>query len=74
MINFVITYQMFSQVISNFLKISTGTMQGVPIFLTLNLPRVNTETYGSNSVKIKAIKDYNKTTKKIQLHSDLLFK
>ena len=41
---------------------------------TSNLPRVNTETYGSNSVKIKAIKDWNKTTKKIQLHSDLLFK
>ena len=30
----------------------------------LNIPRVNTETYGSNSVKIKAIKDWNKTTKK----------
>ena len=32
---------------------------------TLNVPRVNTETYGSNSIKIKAIKDWNKTTKKI---------
>ena len=41
---------------------------------TLNVPRVNTETYGSNSIKIKAIKDWNKTTKKIQFHSDLLFK
>ena len=40
----------------------------------LNIPKVNTETYGSNSVKIKAIKDWNKTTKKIQFHSDLLFK
>ena len=41
---------------------------------TWNVPRVNTETYGSNSVKIKAIKDWDKTTKKIQFHSDLLFK
>ena len=41
---------------------------------TINVPRVNTETYGSNSIKIKAIKDWNKTTKKIQFHSDLLFK
>ena len=32
---------------------------------TLNVPRVNTETYGSNFVKIKAIKDWVKTTKKI---------
>ena len=32
---------------------------------TLNVPRVSTETYGSNSVKIKAIKDRNNTTKKI---------
>ena len=32
---------------------------------TLNVPRVNTETYGSNSIKIKASKDWNKTTKKI---------
>ena len=41
---------------------------------TLNIPRVNTETCGSNSIKIKAIKDWNNTTKKIQFHSDLLFK
>ena len=41
---------------------------------TLNVPRVTTETYGSNSVKIKAIKDWNKTIKKIQFYSDLLFK
>ena len=55
-------------------KISTGTTQGVSNHFTLNVPRVNTETYGSNSVKIKAIKDWNKTTKKIQFHSDILFK
>ena len=30
--------------------------------------------YRSNSIKIKAIKDCNKATKKIQFHSDLLFK
>ena len=41
---------------------------------TLNVPRVNTETYGSNPIKIKAIKDWNKETKKIQFSSDLLFK
>ena len=41
---------------------------------TLNVPIVNTETYGSNSIKIKAIKDWNETTKKIYFNSDLLFK
>ena len=40
----------------------------------LNIPRVNTETCGSNSVKIKSIKDWNKTTKKMQIHSDHLLK
>ena len=40
----------------------------------LNVPRVNTETYGSNSIKIKAIKYWNKAAKKIQFHSDLFFK
>ena len=42
---------------------------------TLNLPRANTETYGSNSCQVKAIKDWNKTVKKKKkIHSDLLFK
>ena len=41
---------------------------------TLNVPRVNTETYWSNSVKIEAIKDWNKTAKKLQFHSDQRFK
>ena len=31
---------------------------------TLNVSRVNTESYGSNSVKIKAIKDWNKKKQK----------
>ena len=30
------------------------------INFTLHVPRVNTETYGSNFVKIKAIKNWNK--------------
>ena len=41
---------------------------------TLNVTRVNTETYGSNSIKIKAIKDPDKATKNIQFHPDLLLK
>ena len=41
---------------------------------TLNISRVNTETYGSNSSKIKAIENWNKATKKNQFHSDFLFK
>ena len=41
---------------------------------TLNVPRLNTETYGSNSIKIKAIKDPDKATKNIQFHPDLLLK
>ena len=64
MINYVINYRILSQIISNFLKISTGTTQGVPIKFTLNVPRVTSKTYGSNSVKIKATRDWNKTTKK----------
>ena len=43
-------------------------------YFILNVPRVNTETCGSNSIKIKANKDWNKTTEKNQFHSDLLFK
>ena len=69
-----ITYQMLSQIISNFLKINTGIKQGIPITFTLNVPRVKTGTYGLNSVKIEAIKDSSKTAKKIQFHTDLLFK
>ena len=41
---------------------------------TLNVPRVNTEIYWSNTVKIKATKDLNKTAKKNQFRADLLFK
>ena len=53
-----------SQIISNFLKISADTTQGALFISSLNVTRVNTETYGSNSIKIKSIKDWNKTTKK----------
>ena len=44
------------------------------IYSPLNVRRVNTETHGSNSIKIKVNKDWNKTAKKIQFHSDLFFK
>ena len=52
---------MLSQIISNFLKIITGITQG----FILKIPRVNTETYWSNSVEIEVIKDWKKTTKKM---------
>ena len=72
LINHMITYQMLSQIISHFLISTSPNTRGSNQF-ALNVPRVNTGTYGSNSVKIKAIKDWNKATKKIQFHSDLLF-
>ena len=51
---------MLSQVISNFLKITTGiTQEGVPI----SSPWMYQD--GSNSVKIKTIKDWNETTKNL---------
>ena len=60
---------------SNYLKLlkNQHSTRGSNHF-TLNVTRVNTEIYRSNTIKIKAIKDWNKTTKKNQFHSDLLFK
>ena len=69
MINFVI--------VSNYFKLLKNQHRHntrVCNHFTLNIQRVNTETYGSNSVKIKTIKDLNNTAKKTQFHSDLLFK
>ena len=40
---------------------------------TLNVSRVNTESYGSNSVKIKAIKDWNKKNKKNPVSVNMLY-
>ena len=40
----------------------------------LNIPKTNTKMFGSNSIKIKSIKDWNKIIGKIHFSSELLFK
>ena len=64
---------MLSQNISNFLKISTDTTQGFSNHFTLNEPRVN-PGMGQTLVRLKQLKIGIKQPKKIQFHSDLLFK
>ena len=40
----------------------------------LNNPKTNTQITGSNSIKIKSIKDWNEIIRKIRFSSELLFK
>ena len=40
----------------------------------LNIPKTNTQMFGSNSIKIKSIKDWNEIIRKIHFSSELLFK
>ena len=42
--------------------------------LKINIPKTNTQMFGSNSIKIKSIKDWNEIIRKIHLSSELLFK
>ena len=40
----------------------------------LNIPEANTQMLGSNSIKIKSIKDWNEVIHKIHFSSELFFK
>ena len=40
----------------------------------LNIPKTNTQMFGSNSIKIKSITDWNEIIRKIHFSSELLFK
>ena len=40
----------------------------------LNIPKTNTQMFGSNSIKIKSTKDWNEIICKIHFSSELLFK
>ena len=40
----------------------------------LNIPKTNTQMFGSNSIKIKSINDWNKMIHKIHFSSELLLK
>ena len=40
----------------------------------LDIPKTNTQMSGSNSIKIKSIKDWNETICKIHFSSELIFK
>ena len=40
----------------------------------LNIPKTNTQMFGSNSIKTKSIKDWNEIIRKIHFSSELLFK
>ena len=41
---------------------------------SLNIQKTNTQMFGSNSIKIKSIKDSNEIIRKIHFNSELLFK
>lgn len=74
--SYVITYQTANS-FSNYFKLFKDHHRHNTRFtnqVILNIPRVNTETYWSNSVEIEAIKDWKKTAKKMQFHSDHLSK
>ena len=47
--------------------------RGSPQYL-LNIPVTNTQMFGSNSIRIKSIKDWNEIIRKIHFSSELLFK
>ena len=40
----------------------------------LNIPKANTQMFGSNSIKIRSIKDWNEIVRKIHFSSELLVK
>ena len=40
----------------------------------LNIPKINTQMFGSNSIKVKSTKDWNEKIFKIHFSSELLFK
>ena len=65
---------MLSQIISNFLKISTGITQGVPISSPWTYLEQILKLMGQTLVRLKQLKIGTKQSKKIKIHSDLLFK
>ena len=65
---------MLSQIISNFLKISTGITQGVPISSPWTYLEQTLKLMGQTLLRLKQLKIGTKQSKKIKIHSDLLFK
>ena len=56
------------------LKNSITTTPGGSQQYLFNIPKTDTQMFGSNSIKIKSIQDWNEIIHKIHFSSELLFK
>ena len=63
----------FDQFLKPFKELYIHNTKGSQPYL-LNIPKTNTRMFGSNSRKIKSIKDWNKMIHKIHFSSGLIFK
>ena len=63
----------FDQFFKPFKELHNHNTRGSQQYL-LNIPKTNTQMFGSNSIKIKSINDWNKMIHKIYFSSDLLRK
>ena len=64
---------MFDQFLKPFKELHNHNTRGSQQYL-LNIPKTNTQMFGSNSIKIKSINDWNKMIYKIHFSSELLLK
>ena len=63
----------FDQFFKPFKELHIHNPRGSQQYL-LNIPKTNTQMFGSNSRKIKSINDWNKMIHKIHFSSKLIFK
>ena len=63
----------FNQFFKPFKELHSRNIRGSRQYL-LNIPKTNTQMFGSNSIKIKSINDWNKMIHKIHFSSELLLK
>ena len=63
----------FDQFFKPFKELHNHNTRGSQQYL-LNIPKTNTQMFGSNSIKIKLINDWNKMIHKIHFSSELLLK
>ena len=63
----------FDQFFRPFKELHNHNTRGSQQYL-LNIPKTNTQMFGSNSTKIKSISDWNKMIHKIHFNSELLLK
>ena len=63
----------FYQFFKSFKEMHNRNTRGSQQYL-LNVPKINTQMFGSNSIKFKSINDWNKMIRKIHFSSELLLK